>query len=146
MDVSAANSGANAVSAWGSVGSNERGAGMQAALGAVSQLLGMSQADLQKALASGQSMTSLAQAKGISTDTLVSTIKQAIQQSLPAGAPALSDDVLTRMADRISQHTGPVGGGHRHHHHHSADSSTASPPTSSPPTSSTGTSSLNITL
>ena len=93
----------------GGPGSENR---MQSAIGAAAQLFGMSAQDLTAALSSGQSMASVAAAKGISSSTLLSTVKSAIQQAAPQGSTGPTGAVLERIAKRITDHTGPV---HRRH-------------------------------
>jgi hypothetical protein len=68
-------------------------------------------------LKSGQSLADVAKAKGMSTDDLISTIKQ----GLTSNGAQLTDDQATQIATRIANHK---GGGH-HHHHHGAGSATA---------------------
>jgi hypothetical protein len=66
-------------------------------LGAVAGELNMSQSDLTSALASGKSMSALASTAGVSSDDLVATITNALQQSgLPTGIN------LQTMASRLA--------------------------------------------
>ena len=73
-------------------------------LDAVADTLGMSSDDLKKALASGQSMTDIAKAKGVSKDDLVSTIAS----TLPTTARDGSTIDPTQMATRIADSTRPA--------------------------------------
>ncbi|MCU7729541.1 hypothetical protein ODJ79_37985 [Actinoplanes sp. KI2] len=80
-------------------------AAMRKALDAAAQTLGMSGSDLRSALQSGQSMSELAQSKGVDTDTLTTAISSAI-----SGAnSSLSSEQATEMAQRIV--AGPPAGG-----------------------------------
>ncbi|MGO9877037.1 MAG: hypothetical protein ACLPVY_24940 [Acidimicrobiia bacterium] len=83
--------------------------GMQATLGPVAQLFGMSTSQLDQALQSGESLNDIASAKGVSQSDLIAAISQGIQQSQPPGTVALSATQLTNLANRIA--------GHHHHHH-----------------------------
>jgi len=74
-----------------------RKAGMDAAASA----LGMSSSDLQSALRGGQSLSSLAQSKGISTTDLADTITSALTKA----NPSLSADRAQQLAQRMI--TGP---------------------------------------
>jgi hypothetical protein len=80
---------------------------MDAAVTASAQLFGMSTSDLQSALSGGQSLSDIASSKGVSNDTLVSTIHKAISQVAPAGGRPPSGDMAARIAGRIA--------GHHHH-------------------------------
>jgi hypothetical protein len=86
----------------------------QAVLGSAAQALGMSTQDVQSALQSGQSLSDLAQAKGVSSDALVSAVSQGIQSlsATSGGLPGAPDP--TQMAQRIVDRKGGIGG-HRHH-------------------------------
>ncbi|WP_412734522.1 hypothetical protein [Krasilnikovia sp. MM14-A1259] len=90
---------------------SDRGHGVRRkAFDAAAQALGMSTSDLRSALKSGQSMTSLAQSKGVSTDTLTS----AISNALSSADSSLSTDKATEIAQRIVAgpqrgHGGPDG-------------------------------------
>ena len=88
---------------------------MAAAVSAVSSLFLMSSAQLTSALASGQSMTSIATAKGVSSSDLMTAIKTGVQQGAPQGSAAPGGSVLTKIASNIAQHTGSVTGGHHRH-------------------------------
>jgi hypothetical protein len=83
---------------------------MQSAIGAVSQLLKVSASDLVKQLGTGQSLTSVASAKGISADTVVATVAKAVSSSVPQGREPLSGDLLQQISSRIASSTGVPGG------------------------------------
>jgi len=70
-----------------------RKAGMDAAASA----LGMSSSDLQSALRGGQTLSSLAQSKGISTTDLTNTISSALTKT----NPSLSADRAQQLAQRM---------------------------------------------
>ncbi|HKT02831.1 MAG TPA: hypothetical protein VJT31_25145 [Rugosimonospora sp.] len=70
-------------------------AGMDAAANA----LGMSTDDLRSALRGGQSLESLAQSKGISTDSLISTISNALTQANPQLSADRADQIAQRMVN-----------------------------------------------
>jgi hypothetical protein len=83
------------------------------------QLLGVSTDDLKTQLGSGKTLDSIASDKGVSTDDLLSAVKQDLKASKPDGAPDLSDDQLTVMATNVAAGKGPGGpggGGHGGHH------------------------------
>jgi lambda repressor-like predicted transcriptional regulator len=73
---------------------------------AVAQQLGVSPTQLQSELKSGQSLSEVAQAAGISSDQLNATVTTALQgANLPPGTN------IAAIASRLEKH---VGG---HHHH-----------------------------
>ena len=74
-------------------GHGTRKAGMDAA----AKVLDMSTSDLQAALKSGQTLASLAQSKGVSIDTLTSTISAALIKA----NPSLSSDRAALIAQRM---------------------------------------------
>jgi hypothetical protein len=80
-------------------------------LTAVASQLGESEADLKKAMSSGQSLAQIAQAKGVSSQDLQTTIAGVVQKDMPNA----SADQVSNIANRISG-----AGGHHHHHggHH----------------------------
>jgi nanoRNase/pAp phosphatase (c-di-AMP/oligoRNAs hydrolase) len=82
---------------------------MTDAMTAVAQQLGMSQTALQSALQSGQTLTQIASAKGISSSELTNTI----QTSLKAGLPNASSNQIANLTQRVE-------GGHHHGGHASA--------------------------
>lgn len=73
---------------------------MQHALGAVAAKLGMSIADLQTQMHSGQSLADIASANGLSRPDLISTIKGSLSSS---GIPRAG---LETMITRIANHQG----------------------------------------
>ncbi|MCW2600430.1 MAG: hypothetical protein JWM02_2259 [Frankiales bacterium] len=78
-----------------------RKAGMDAA----AQALGMSSDELRTSLQGGKSLSSLAQAKGLSTDALTSAISDALKQA----NPSLSSDRAAQITQRLI--AGPGSGG-----------------------------------
>ncbi len=74
-------------------GHGMRKAGMDAA----AKALGMSTDDLRTALQGGQSLASLAQSKGVSTDTLTSAIGSALTQANPQLSAARAQQIAQRM-------------------------------------------------
>ena len=71
---------------------------------------------LRSALSQGQSITDLAQQKGVSRDSLVQSVESQIQQNRQAnGQDPLDQTTLDRMVNRaFDRHR---TGGHHHHHH-----------------------------
>lgn len=126
----------------GGPGSEGRLAG---AMTAVAGLLSMSTDQLGAALAAGQSMSSLASAKGVSGADLMSAIKTGVQDGAPQGAAAPTDTVLNKIATNIANHTGAVTGSTHHHHHGhatpAASAATATAPAPTPAAASTTSSS-----
>jgi hypothetical protein len=82
-------------------GHGMRKAGMDAA----AQALGMSTSDLQSALKSGQTLATLAQSKGVSTDTLTTAITTALSKA----NPSLSSDRAAQIAQRMIEGPGAAG-------------------------------------
>lgn len=72
-------------------------AGMRKAMDAAAEALGMSTSDMRGALRGGQSLASLATAKGVSTDTLTS----AISSALTTADSSLSSDKANSIAQAI---------------------------------------------
>ena len=89
-------------------------------------LLGLSTDDLTTAEQSGTTLSALAAQKGVSQDDLVDAITADLKANAPQGAPALSDDQLTKMASDIADGKRPHHAGHRHHHAEGSTSSTQS--------------------
>jgi hypothetical protein len=89
----------------------------EAALDAAANTLGESSDDLQSELQSGQSLSDIASAHGVSQDKLLDAVKQAVKSS----DPGLSDDQVGNVAQKI------VSG---HHHHHGARPPEAATPSS----------------
>ena len=83
---------------------------------AVAKSLGITATQLQTKLQSGESLSQVASAAGVSSDQLNATITSALQQSnLPAGTDIAA--IATRMANHV--------GGHHHHGGGGAGSSSA---------------------
>jgi hypothetical protein len=91
----------------------------QKMLSAVAGTLGVSTSALQQ-LQSGSSLSSIAQTKGVSQQSLIQSISAALTQN---GSPA-SGSQLTQIATNIANRT-PGAGGHHHHHGVGGSSSTA---------------------
>jgi hypothetical protein len=81
-------------------------------LGAASSALGMSTSALQQQLQQGQSLATIAQSKGVSTSSLVSSIAGALQQNgqVPGASAAKLQQIATNIVNRTP-------GTHGHHHH-----------------------------
>jgi lambda repressor-like predicted transcriptional regulator len=77
---------------------------MRRAFGAAAQTLGMSVTELRTSLRNGETMTSLAQSKGVSTDTLKSSISAAIAGSDSALSGSQADEIAASIV------AGPAGG------------------------------------
>ncbi|MFN8110097.1 MAG: hypothetical protein U0Y82_09690 [Thermoleophilia bacterium] len=81
----------------------------------LAQALGVSTQDLQQARRAGTTLADFAKTTGISQDDLLKAVKSTISdRAQGSGAPALSDDQLTKMAtDMINRVPGQGGpGGH----------------------------------
>jgi hypothetical protein len=98
-------------SAWPSQQSSSPQNSFQNVLSSVSGTLGLSTSALQQQLQSGQSLSSIAQAQGVSQQTLIGSIQNALTQN---GSTA-SGPQLTQVATNIANRT-PGAGGHHHHH------------------------------
>jgi hypothetical protein len=85
--------------------SGVRKAGMDAA----AQALGLSSTDLRSALKSGQSLSALAQSKGVSTDTLAAAISGAVAKANPSLSSARAQQIAQRMIEGPGT-AGSVGG------------------------------------
>jgi hypothetical protein len=79
----------------------------QAVNSAVAKLAGTSTTALQNALSSGATLSSIASQAGVSNSSLVSTIAHALAANPPTGAPALSADRLTSIANDIANGAKP---------------------------------------
>ena len=86
---------------------------MAAAMGSVANLLSMTPTQLTSAMSAGQSMSTLAQASGISRADLLGAVTSGLRAAAPQGAPTPSDAMLTKIASNIVNHTGQVGSAHR---------------------------------
>lgn len=71
---------------------------------AVKATLNVDDAALKTARTAGKSLTTLAQEKGVSRDTLVDAIAAALKASKPANAPTLTDAQITARAGTIADH------------------------------------------
>ena len=88
----------------------------------VAQLLGVSTGSLSASLSSGKTFAEIADdADGVSTDSLVSPIANAMATDAPSGAPTLTSDQLNTIATDIANGT-------RHHPGQQNPTSTTSPP------------------
>ncbi len=110
------------------------GAGPNSLMSSLSSVLNLSTSQIQQDLGSGQSLSQIASAQGVSQNTLLNTIESSFQSG-PFGQ-ALSTSQLTNMATTIADNAGPFGqspasgaasglggvGGHHHHHHHGGSS------------------------
>ncbi|MBV8258534.1 MAG: hypothetical protein JO073_12020 [Actinobacteria bacterium] len=87
---------------------------LQGTLDGVASLLSMSTDSLRSALKSGQSISDLAQQKGVSRDSIVQYIEQQVQQQRAAdGQSPVPQDALDQVVNRaVDRHRGA----HRHHH------------------------------
>jgi len=79
---------------------------MQAAIGAVSQLLNMPAGDLVRQLGSGQSLTSVAAGRGVSAGSVLAAVSRAVSATVPQGRTPLSGNLLTDVSSRIANSTG----------------------------------------
>ena len=79
--------------------------GGQAVLDAVAKALGMTTADLQTALQSGQTLSAIAQSKGVSADTVKAAIVAAKKAQVDADVQAgrLTADQATQIKQQIDQ-------------------------------------------
>ena len=77
---------------------HHHGHGMhKAGMDAAAKALGLSTSDLQTALKSGQTLASLAKAKGVSLETLTSAISTALSKA----NPSLSSQAAAQIAQRM---------------------------------------------
>ena len=101
----------SANSAWPSQQSSSTQSNWQNVMSSVSGTLGLSSSALKQQLQSGESLSSIAQAQGVSQQTLIGSIQSALTQN---GSTA-SGSQLTQAATNIANRT-PGAGGHHHHH------------------------------
>ena len=73
----------------------------------MSSTLGLSPSALQQQLQSGQSLTQIAQAQGVSQQTLVQSISSALQQNGSTAPASQLQQIATNIANRT-----PGAGGH----------------------------------
>ncbi len=100
------------------------GAVMQQVLTSAASEFGMSTSDLATALQAGQSLSDIAQQKGVSQSDLLATVTQALNTASANGATLPGDTSTT--AQQIVYHKGLGGHHHRHHHSQGSESSTSS--------------------
>jgi hypothetical protein len=109
----------------------------QSSLGGIAGMLSMSPTDLQSSLKSGKSISDVASAKGVSTDSITQYVEQQIQQQRSAsGQPPLSSQAVTQAANKV------VGGHHHGGHHHHGGGAAPAASTSSSSTSTSATDSI----
>lgn len=84
----------------------------QNVLSSVSSTLGLNTGALQQELQSGQSLSSIAEAQGVSQQTLTHSITSALIQAGSTASGSQLQQIATNIADRT---TG--AGGHNGHHH-----------------------------
>jgi len=83
---------------------------MQAAVTAVAQLLKTSPSTVVQQVGTGQSLSCLAAAKGVSQASLLATVGKAVASGVPQGAQPLSGSVLDTVSSRIASATSlPAG-------------------------------------
>lgn len=92
----------------------------EAGLDAAADALGESPDDLQDELQGGKSLADVAKDHGVSPDSVLDAVKQAVKSS----DANLSDDQVNNISNRI------VSGPHGHHHHGGGHAPEATPPTS----------------
>jgi hypothetical protein len=101
---------------WSGASRRAGGAGgvgrMQASVTAVAQLLKTTPAELVQQLGKGQSMSSLAAAKGVSPSSLLATVSKAVASTVPQGAQPLSGSLLDSVSSRIAATTSLPAGFH----------------------------------
>ena len=83
----------------------------QSVLNSAASTLGLSTSALQQQLQSGQSLSSIAQAQGVSQQTLVQSISTALTQNGSSASGSQLQQIATNIANRT-----PGAGGHHHHH------------------------------
>jgi uncharacterized protein YidB (DUF937 family) len=90
----------------------------KAGLDAAAKALGMSSSDLRAALTSGTTLSSLAQAKGVSADALTSAVSDALKKANPSltsdRAAAITQRMISGTAS-ASQTAASGGSGDRDH-------------------------------
>ncbi len=98
--------------AWPSQQSSSAESSWQNVVSSVSGTLGLSSSALQQQLQSGQSLSSIAQSQGVSQQTLIGSI----QNALTSNGSSASGPQLQQVATNIANRT--PGAGHAGHHHH----------------------------
>ena len=91
-------SGATSAQPTAAVGHHHHRHGGGDVMSALSQLLGESTSEIGSALQGGQSLTDLAESKGVSQDDLVKTLATALQKS----SPNLTSDLATEFATALA--------------------------------------------
>jgi hypothetical protein len=99
-------------SAWPSQQSSSAQSSWQNVVSSVSGTLGLSSSALQQQLQSGQSLSSIAQSQGVSQQTLIGSIQNAVTWNGSAASGPQLQQVATNIANRTP------GAGHAGHHHH----------------------------
>lgn len=88
----------------------------KAGMDAAATALGMSLTDLRSAVQGGQSLTSLAQAKGVSVDALTSSISAALTTADPSLSGSRAAQITERLIDGPRTNgVGSTGAGDRDH-------------------------------
>jgi hypothetical protein len=104
-------------SPWPASSDSSAGAMHHAVTAAAAQVLGMSVEDLRTALQGGASLADLAQQKGVSRDSLLSAVTQAVQSTpaTQAGGGLDATTLAQKLVDRpnLNRH-----GHHAHGHAH----------------------------
>ncbi len=100
------------------------GAVWQQVLQSAGSVLGMSASDLATALKSGQSLSEIAQQKGVSQSDLTGAVTQALNTASQNGAQVPAD--ASSMAQQIVNQKGGPSGHHHHHRHHGGSSTDGS--------------------
>ena len=97
-------------SAWPSQQSSSAQSSWQNVLSSVSGTLGLSTSALQQQVQSGQSLSSIAQSQGVSQQTLIGSIQNALTQNGSTASGPQLQQAATNIANRTP------GAGHHHHH------------------------------
>jgi hypothetical protein len=95
--------------AWPSQQSSSAQSSWQNVLSSVSGTLGLSSSALQQQLQSGQSLSSIAQSQGVSQQTLIGSIQNALTQNGSTASGPQLQQAATNIANRTP------GAGHHHH-------------------------------
>jgi hypothetical protein len=96
--------------AWPSQQSSSAQSSWQNVLSSVSGTLGLSSSALQQQLQSGQSLSSIAQSQGVSQQTLIGSIQNALTQNGSTASGPQLQQAATNIANRTP------GAGHHHRH------------------------------
>ena len=101
----------------GGAGRGHRGPGHKLGLAAAARVIGVSEADLQTALRSGQSIAQVAQSKGVDVkavvDAMVAEAKTRLAEAVTAGrlTQAQADDKAANLEQRVTEMVNRTGGG-----------------------------------